>query len=1128
MARAALGTLLRYLCRLNDSPTPEAADGDLLRRYAAGEEAAFAALLRRHAPLVWGVCRRLLGDDHDAEDAFQAAFLVLVRKAGSLRRPQSLAGFLHAVAYRVARKARVTAARRRRYETRAEPPRSDDPLAAVEQRDLRALLDEELDRLPEKYRAPLVLCYLEGLTYDEAARRLGWRDGTVCGRLARAREMLRQRLGRRGLTLTAAALTAALAETANAPAASLAAVRRMAELFALGEAITDAVSTPAATLAQGLLHTMTVARLKMALAVMLALSVLAGGASWAVHRVLAEKPAAPNRAEETRAAKTEAVKQVRKDAYGDPLPAGAVARLGTLRFRHEGEAWSLAFSPDDKILASTSHDGLIYLWDAATGKELRRIRTTEAKKEYISHVFALAFSPDGKVLASRQTDNAVCLWDVATGKELRRIAINNGAPKEEGALCFSPDGKALAFDLMALLPPREFKHRVLLLDAATGKEHCHLDFKNGVRFHNFSPDGKAVAVTVGIEPGVQLWDAAAGKLIRKLKAETFRMAFSPDGKLLASAGDKRIVFTDVKTGEEIGRMEAKMDLAMSLAFTPDGKTLLSGNQDGKVRVWDVATKKLRRELDAHMWMIRDMALSHDGKTVAVGTVYNTIRLWDVASGKEMFEEHQGHDAQVNAVAFSPDGKMLASGGDNQQIRLWDAAGGKPIRRIKSSARAIAFAPDGKRLASIWTYNNTARLWDTATGKETLLLPHEGIKSANVETTLRGLAFSSDGRNVFTVDHQRSGQAKSRLHVWDAATGRHLREFDIAGIQPECLAVAPNGKTVALGGHNEALQVWDLESGKLIHSFAGHQHSVEAVAFSPDGRTLASGSLDQTVRLWETATGKPIRTLRGHERSVTALAFGPDGRFLASGSGATHYPRNGRGPHKIRVWDVLTGREVFHFQGHGSNVTSLAFAPDGSRLASGLRNSSVLIWDASALTRLTSPTKEVADDELSHLWTDLTGADAARAYEAMARLAATPKQAVALLKSRLKPAAAIDEKQLHRLISDLDSGKFAVREAASRELEQRGAEAEPALRRALADRPSLETRRRLEPLLTAAHMLRSPEAIAQVRAVQVLERIGTAEARQVLEKLATGAPAARQTREAKASLQRLDASKSPRR
>ena len=185
MAPAALGSLLRYSAPFHDR-SAEASDGELLRQHLSGNKSAFDALLRRHAPMVWGVCRRLLDNEQDAEDAFQAVFVVLLRKAESLREPQSLAAFLHGVASRIAQKARATAQRRRCHESRTETPRPSDPFAAVEGRDLRELLDEELDRLPEKYRAPLVLCYLEGLSYTEAARQLGWRDGTVCGRLARA------------------------------------------------------------------------------------------------------------------------------------------------------------------------------------------------------------------------------------------------------------------------------------------------------------------------------------------------------------------------------------------------------------------------------------------------------------------------------------------------------------------------------------------------------------------------------------------------------------------------------------------------------------------------------------------------------------------------------------------------------------------------------------------------------------------------------------------------------------------------------------------------------------------------------------------------------------------------------
>jgi WD40 repeat protein len=999
------------------------------------------------------------------------------------------------------------------------------------------LLDDELDRLPEKYRAPLVLCYLQGKSYVEAARLMGWRDGTVCGRLARARELLRQRLTHRGLTLSGTALVAALSEPSSAPAAMVAAVSRMAALFALGQTTAGAISPPVATLAQGVLQAMSMAKVKTIAALVAVFCVLVGGGGLAAHRLWSATESPPERAE-TPAAVAEAAEQPRKDSwartdrYGDLLPAGAVARLGTLRFRHEGEAFSLFFSPDGKILASTCNDGLIFLWDSATGKELRRINTTPAKQEMSSHVSAIAFSPDGKTLASRDLYH-VCVWDVATGKELRRIPVNSFVPKERGKLFFSPDGKILAFDLMAMVPPQKFQPRVMFLDAATGKERSHLDFKNGVRLHGFSPDGKAVAVTVGNDPEVQLWDVAAGKLIRKVKGGSMSLAFSPDGRLVASCASAfQIVLADVATGQEVGRLEAKMDFMMSLAFTPEGKTLLAGAQDGKVRIFDVATKTLRRQLDARMWMIRSMALSPDGRTVAAGTVYHTIRLWDVASGKELFEQYQGHDAQVNAVAFSPDGKILASGGDNQQIRLWNSADGTQLRLLKSSARTLTFSPDGKRIASLWRNNNTVRLWDVASGKEVLRLTHEGINTAEMDS-LRCLAFSTDGRSVLTVDH-RVGKPKpslgtARLHVWDAASGRLVREFSMPELYPECLAIAPDGKSVALGGSNSALQIWDMEAGKLIAALPGHQHRVETVAFSPDGRTLASGSLDRTVRLWETATGKLIRTLHGHSRSVTALAFAPGGRWLASGSGAECYPYCGQGPHTIRVWDIFTGKEVYHFRGHDSNVLSLAFAADGSRLASGLRNSSVLIWDTAPLKRLTvASTKELAAAERDRLWAELATEDAASAYEAIGRLISTPTQAVALVKSRFQPVKAVDQQRIRERIADLDHDDFAVREAASRALERLGQQAEPALRRALAEHPSPEMRRRLEPLLASLSTVRSAEESQQVRAVQVLEHIGTPDAQRVLEKLAKGAPETRLMLEAKAAMQRLTSRPSPRR
>jgi RNA polymerase sigma factor (sigma-70 family) len=282
-----LSDLLGHLRHLVGGRTAaEPTDGQLLARFAAEHDAdAFAALMRRHAGLVWGVCRRTLRHTQDAEDVFQATFLALVRQAGSVARGESVGGWLHRVASRIAMKAKHDAARRAAREARAElrqalkagrpeSPAPDDGAAWAE---LRPVLDEELGRLPEKYRSPFVLCYLLGRTQTEAARELGWTKGTVSGRLARARDLLRQRLTRRGLTLASGLVGSVLAgqASAEAPHALADATVRAVLPFGLGGAA-GTVSVRVAELARGGVLTMFATK-KAAVALVLALAVLAGG-----------------------------------------------------------------------------------------------------------------------------------------------------------------------------------------------------------------------------------------------------------------------------------------------------------------------------------------------------------------------------------------------------------------------------------------------------------------------------------------------------------------------------------------------------------------------------------------------------------------------------------------------------------------------------------------------------------------------------------------------------------------------------------------------------------------------------------------------------------------------------------
>ena len=271
--------LLKHLYHLARADGTEAlTDGELVQRFAAcGEEAAFAALVRRHGPLVLQVCQRLLDDTHTAEDVFQAAFLVLACKAGTLRKPETVGSFLYGVAYRLAQRARADAARRRRHESRQAAAPPADPLAEVSGRELLAVLEDELDRLPAKYRTPLALCCLHGRTRDEAARQLGWSLRTLERRLQRGRSLLHSRLTRRGLGLSALLLGTLVTPPASAlPAGLLGPTVRAALAFHAAPAIPP--TGRAALLAQGLLRTMRVGRLKMAASLAVTLTLLAAGA----------------------------------------------------------------------------------------------------------------------------------------------------------------------------------------------------------------------------------------------------------------------------------------------------------------------------------------------------------------------------------------------------------------------------------------------------------------------------------------------------------------------------------------------------------------------------------------------------------------------------------------------------------------------------------------------------------------------------------------------------------------------------------------------------------------------------------------------------------------------------------
>jgi len=450
-----------------------------------------------------------------------------------------------------------------------------------------------------------------------------------------------------------------------------------------------------------------------------------------------------------------------------------------------------------------------------------------------------------------------------------------------------------------------------------------------------------------------------------------------------------------------------------------------------------------------------VAFSLDGKTLASASSDMTIKLWDVATGKE--RRSLGRNGVVRSVAFSPDGRTLALASD-EAVNLWDVANGKEPATLDwhTAVKAVAFSLDGKSLASA-SGDKTVKLWDVANGKE--------------QATLRG---------------------HTQL-VWS-------------------VAFSPDGKTLASASSDMTIKLWDVATGKERATLQGHSGNVLSVAFSPDGKTMASASEDKTIKIWEATTDKERATLQGHSINVLSVAFSPDGKALASASGD-----------HLTLWDVATGKERASLQGHTDWVISVTFSPDGKMLASGSWDKTVKLWDVPAAHPSDRPAKptdrtSLSPMELGVLWATLAEDDSGKAYEAMRTLLVAPREAISLIKERLRPAR---EPDILRLIKDLDSGQFAVRLKAREELQRWSERAEPALRQKLAEKPALEVGRQIEDLLTkSTNRQLHPEVLREIRAVEMLEHLASPEAKAVLETLATGAKGSRLTLEAQASLHRL--------
>ncbi|MCI0376393.1 MAG: PQQ-binding-like beta-propeller repeat protein [Gemmataceae bacterium] len=656
------------------------------------------------------------------------------------------------------------------------------------------------------------------------------------------------------------------------------------------------------------------------------------------------------------------------------------------------------------------------------------------------------------------------------------------------SVAYSSDGKVLASG--------SADGTLRLWDAAGKPLRSFVPHKGTVvRSVAFGPEGDLIA-SGGDNRTIRLSTALTGQEIREMtghEAEVESVSFSKDGKWLASGSrDRTVRLWDVDTGKERAILRGHRDAVLRVCFAPDGKTVASASQDRTIRIWDITKEKTIHILSAHHKEVRGLSFSPDGKTLASGSSDQRICFWNAATGKEIVPQ-SGHQDRVSALGFAQPGTLVSVGQDGT-IRWWDWKNGKQSRQVACEAlplRATAFAP-GIDMLALGSQKGGIRMLDTKTGKE--LAPFQEDVGP-----IRSVAFSLDAKSLASLD-------ADGVRIWDVATKKILRRLTELPEGIQLVLPAPHKKRLFLAGGAKSY-LWDVAADKVIHELPLPFERLKSAAYSPDGRLLACGDMDGTIHIWDPETGSQVRTLTGLAGYVHCLAVSPDGRLLCAG-----------GWRCIKVWELETALERCQFRNYEGDAFSISFSPDGRVLASGIGDLSILIWDVTGGALSPEPG---AQELAPLLWKNLAAQNGARVHQAVWGLVARPKEAVPLLKANMKRVPALEGGYLDQLVKDLGAEAFAAREKATRTLQKLGDLAEPALRQILIDPPSLEVRRRAEAILQKlAQALDSPEHLQMLRGIEALEHMRTADAQSLLKELSRGAPTARITRAATASLERL--------
>jgi WD40 repeat protein/serine/threonine protein kinase len=399
------------------------------------------------------------------------------------------------------------------------------------------------------------------------------------------------------------------------------------------------------------------------------------------------------------------------------------------------------------------------------------------------------------------------------------------------------------------------------------------------------------------------------------------VAFSPDGRRMVTGSSDNTARVWDSTGRLLRVLPGHSDRVRGVTFSPDGRVIATASYDKTIRLWDAESGEQLQVLSGHTDRIRSISYSPDGRSIVTGSYDQTAVIWDVASGQKL-RVLKGHTDVVSGVAFSPDGRQVVTASGDRTARLWDAVSGVQLRTLNGHAdfvNSAAFSPDGLHVVTA-SDDATARIWEVATGRQLLALRgHSGFVAS--------AAYSPDGLSIVTASFDKTAR------IWDASSGMQLRLLRGHRSGLESAVYSLDGGRILTASLDHTARVWS--AGKPPFSFGGHTDALTAVQFSPDGTRILTASIDETARIWDSANGKQLRILRGHTDRVEAASFSPDGGRVATAS----WDRTGG------VWNAASGERLLTLRGHEERLEGIAYSSDGGRLVTGARDGTVRIWDA---------------------------------------------------------------------------------------------------------------------------------------------------------------------------------------